>query len=229
VVYNFSSPSYVATITTAQRLEFAVSNSTVPDSPTGHNNSVIFHDCDTVDITNFKCLGSIKNPLAPNVVPLDTNPLNKEALAVAIFAGTAGDWDNYHQTYNPRISEPRFSLSRIATEETLDVNKLIIPGCPECVHMHWRWSDAISGSVWGGGQPLIPPGSKQSVDIAVVEAGLSNDDANVLAPRFAQVSPGPLPSVYSLTNPVLWYGASSSAQSDTFFYNGAWYSSGFVR
>jgi hypothetical protein len=87
----------------------------------------------------------------------------------------------------------------------------------------------MPGPGWGGpggpGSPLIPLGSQQSVKVAVVEAGLSNDDANVLMPRFLQVFPAPLGYTAYLTKPVLWYGASSRAPSDTFFGHGGWYSS----
>jgi hypothetical protein len=224
VSYEFSVPSgasYPATITTAQRLEFAVSGNTVPTFPTGSNLSAVFHDCELAD-PNARCGG------IPGVIPLDTSPLHKEVLALAILPGAAGDWDSFHQTYYPRILEPRFSPTAVVTNQAFGPNRLIIQGCPECAHVHWRWN-ARTGPDWGGpggpGSPLVPAGSQQSVKVAVVEAGLSNDDADVLMPRFLHVFPPPLGFTAYLTKPVLWYGASSSAPSDTFFGHGGWYSS----
>jgi hypothetical protein len=224
VSYEFSVPSgtgYPAAITTAQRLEFAASGSTVPTFPTGSNSSAVFHDCELTD-PNLRCGG------IPGVIPLDVSPLPKEVMALAMLSGTAGDWDNFYQTYYPRILEPRLSPTSVVTNQTFSPNRLIIQGCPECAHVHWRWSSR-TGPDWGGpggpGSPLVPAGSQQSVKVAVVEAGLWNDDADVLMPRFLQVFPSPLGFAAYLTKPVLWYGASSGAQSDTFFSHGGWYSS----
>jgi hypothetical protein len=224
VSYEFSSPSgesYPATITTAQRLEFAVSGNTVPTFPTGSNSSAVLRGCELAD-PNLRCGG------ISAVMPLETNPLHKEVVALAILSGTAGDWDNFSQTYYPRILEPRFSPSAVVTNQTFSPSRLIIPGCPECAHIHWRWN-SMTGPEWEGaggpGSPLIPVGSQQSVIVAVVEAGLSNDNADVLMSRFLEVSPTSLGFTAYLTRPVLWYGASSDAPSDTFFGHGGWYSS----
>jgi uncharacterized repeat protein (TIGR01451 family) len=87
------------------------------------------------------------------------NPLSDEHGAQVIRDGDdAGAWDNFHQTFNNSIDEPFFN-----------------PGCPECVHFHWRWG-AINGASFGDGKVLIVPGSKQDVDIAVVAFRSSEED-----------------------------------------------------
>jgi len=73
----------------------------------------------------------------------------------AIVGGHAGDWDNYHQTYRKRITGPQsFPVPA--------------PGCPECIHIHWRWGAVVQNPAFGNGKPLIPPGSNQDLEFAVV-------------------------------------------------------------
>ena len=67
------------------------------------------------------------------------------------FGLNIGIWDNYHQTYQSMVQEPTF----VPPE----------PGCPECVHVHWRWGEFAANPIFGGGpafgdppgRPLIPP------------------------------------------------------------------------
>jgi uncharacterized repeat protein (TIGR01451 family) len=151
------------------------------------------------------------------------NPILTERLVSAIKQGQPGDWDSYHQTYDWRVDEPGLS-----------------PGCPECVHIHWRWGAALSsplivdlvpdGSEFfvinGGGKTIIPPGSKQTVNIAVVawhageEDPESVDDLIGLVPEVVGVpvvGNGPL---------VFWYLAgypSNPQSSDTIFHHGGWF------
>lgn len=52
----------------------------------------------------------------------------------------AGRYDNVHQTPSSAVQGP----------------VPIPPGCPECVHVHWKWSDKIGApDFFGRGKPLI--------------------------------------------------------------------------
>src|SRR5262249_28509130 len=124
-----------------QRLHFKANNM-------AGNSGALFRDCDIPEgCPNLDVLFDDK-----------INPLEIEQGANVISGGeTARTWDNYHQTYNDSVDEPFWN-----------------PGCTECVHIHWRWawwaSLPLIGGVGGFGwrRPLIPPGSNQDVDIAVV-------------------------------------------------------------
>lgn len=121
-----------------QRLHFRVNGN-------AGNSAGLFRDCDLPE----GCLNL--NLLFDDKI----NPLTLEHGANVITGGEQGKtWDNYHQTYNDSVDEP-----------------FINAGCPECVHMHWRWAWWASlpgGEGFGWGRPLIPVGSNQDVDIAVV-------------------------------------------------------------
>ena len=124
-----------------QRLHFKANNM-------AGNSGALFRDCDIPEgCPNLDVLFDDK-----------INPLEIEQGTSVITGGeTARTWDNYHQTYNNSVDEPFWN-----------------PGCTECVHMHWRWAWWASlpliggGGGFGWGRPLIPPGSNQDVDIAVV-------------------------------------------------------------
>jgi hypothetical protein len=242
VSYSFSDPNYRPTITTSQRLELAAS---IGATANRRNASGIFHDCNLNDPSDAcrvipVVLGCDEVTLVcpPPLVQLPTetvtafahNPLVTDVIGVAIKNGQAGDWDNFHQTYNHTVSEPTLHILKLF--EALkhgNPNKLIVPGCAECVHIHWRWSNLALGAQWGNGLPLIPkadaqrPASKQSVQIAAVQSGGSNDNANSLQ-LWVPTTSHQLASTHSFTAPAFWYGASSHAQSDTFFMHGGWYS-----
>lgn len=83
------------------------------------------------------------------------NPLESEWYDEVIKGGAdARKWDNVHETYMGRVDEP-----------------LINPGCPECIHSHWRWGalTAWLGNPEGNGGLIgIPAGSNQDVDFGVV-------------------------------------------------------------
>jgi hypothetical protein len=96
------------------------------------------------------------------------NPMHTEAAIRAVVAdptgssSTSGRYDNVHQTAASGVQAPAPP-----------------PGCPECVHIHWRWGADIPGipTVYGSGQPLIgdaepaaqpKPTSHQQVDVALV-------------------------------------------------------------
>jgi N-acetylneuraminic acid mutarotase len=218
ISYDFNAPpgtTYPATIKTIQRLHFVASKDETPEVT---NHAAIFHDCNSLIDVVLRCSlrGGKVDRIIDATIPLIANPLPSE-VAVTIFQKDNNLFlsDNYHQTYKPRVSEPGGALQ---------------PGCPECVHMHWRWSDISSlpgfGSQFGGGRPLIP--NSQTVQIAVVLANGPND--RDLPEPFAAINPGNAASLGGHGKvPVLWYGASSDQASDEFFGHGAFFSSSISK
>jgi hypothetical protein len=189
-------------INTAQRLHFVVDNDDA-------NASGLFKDCD------FLFCGGISPDINPGF--FDTkNPLDAEVYAQAIIQGSAGPWDNLHQTFNVGVVEPTIDFSTLPPHFTA--------GCAECVHIHWRWGN-VSNLVSPGfpsftdGEPLIPPGSNQDVDFAVVRwhPGEEHpDDFRTLVNGEALLG----------TRIVFWYSATGHQDSDTFFIHGGFFAPG---
>ena len=113
-------------------------------------------------------------------------PVSSLALTPIIRQGMdAGNWDNLHETSKPVLLEPAPGLPPR-------------PGCPECVHIHWRWG---TSTFWvkpgfSNGAPLVPTGSRQSVGIAVTGAAGSRS---------------------------ILYSASATSSQDTFFSHGGFF------
>jgi uncharacterized repeat protein (TIGR01451 family) len=126
-----------------------------------------------------------------------------------------GNLDNFHQTYEPDFVEPEFNLL---------FHNNVQPGCPECVHMHWRWSSIVPEKSFGKGAPLIPEGSSQSLDIAVAvihpeeDQSHPGDYADTIRP-FEKFRFGKENRFHTL----LWYSSTGTTNSDLFFYNPAWF------
>jgi hypothetical protein len=74
----------------------------------------------------------------------------------AIRNGNHGDWDSIHQSPSSATSGPGLNT----------------PGCGECVHMHWRWSQIVNTTRplnwFSDGKPQILDGSTQSADFGIV-------------------------------------------------------------
>jgi len=129
--------------------------------------------------------------------------IRSEKLYTAIKeGGLAGDWDNYHQTYRSEIRDPSTIPSG--------------PGCPECVHIHWRWSK-LAGEAYGDGLPLIPRGSTQGVVFTAVRWHPGEEDPL----EFSSLIDGE-----GLQNQemVFWYSPTGRQASDTFFQHGGFFS-----
>ena len=133
-----------------------------------------------------------------------------ELIASAIFEGGEGEWDNFHLTYKETISEPGF-----------DFIKLIkYPGCPECIHIHWRWSNTITEPQFEGGRPLIPRGSPQKIYFAVTAFTGKETEAEVDPADYRNLANG---ESLKGNSPVLWYDATSTATKDEFFTHGGFF------
>lgn len=148
------------------------------------------------------------------------NPLFDEWYGRVIENGISNNvWDNIHQTQFDSIEEPGIDI-------TLQNWSFMGPGCPECMHSHWRWSKFV-GQKWGHGRALIPPGSKQHFDFAVVKNQPGEDhpaDFPVLANRERIRHPAtgydPPRQVFDFSAPddvVLWYSATGHQSGDVLY------------
>src|SRR6185503_12871926 len=93
------------------------------------NAASVFRDCELYDPSCLRV--DPGGTLVSVVVPLEANPLPREVWRTVIRDGHATvtpshAWDNVHQTYKQSIFEP-------------GGNPVPHGGCPECVHIHWRW------------------------------------------------------------------------------------------
>jgi probable HAF family extracellular repeat protein len=189
VSYQFFPGSGNETLTlinTAQQLHFAVSDPSARTDGLRLNSSGIFKDCDIL----FGCSGIIfQNKI---------NPLLTEVYTDGVLDGHAGDWDNFHQTFKDHVQEP-----------------LTGPGCPECVHIHWRWGK-IKPFVGGGSPILSNPQSNQDVYFAVVKWHPGEQDPIEITDL---VNGEPL----NPADTVFWYSAIGYQDHDTFFYHGGFF------
>jgi hypothetical protein len=183
------------------------------------------------------CSGASKIFAVTANYPSGVNPLNTETAVRVIQNGqtapvitatappTTGTLpfvraDNLHL----RAAEGGMMIS----EPTTNGN----PGCPECVHIHWRWGQLLGTNdpvgttvvsprfVNNGGYPMIPANSNQDVDVAVDLLNTSKtglDSSGNLWASGQSISGGqPL---------ALWYSGTGHSQSDTFFQHGGFFSS----
>lgn len=168
------------------------------------NTAGVFKDCD--DLPFITCF--------PNAIfDKKENPVDNEFITrvislgkptIPINGGRINSFDNYHQRNGKGgIDEPITNLS--------------FAGCPECAHIHWRWT-AFEGAKFGNGQLLIPKSSPQNVDIALAQYKLGEDKL-------------PLTGIGNIigsdptdgSDIVFYYSASSNAREDRFFEHGGFY------
>lgn len=120
--------------------------------------------------------------------------------------------DNFHQTYSEEVDSPT----------TVPPG----PGCPECVHIHWRWSSLskkpTDPSYYGGGKPRIPSGSNQDVEIALVKNITGEEHPN----DFHDLLTGDIISgdVLNQQPLVFWYSGTGHQDHDRFFTHGGFFS-----
>ena len=175
---------------TSQRLHFLVDGRAV-------NSAMFAHDVDGLEAaaTNKPDQGFLPSPIQI----MGGNPLEDPRTFNVIEDGKAipRSADNYHQTWKEEIEPPT----------------IYAPGCPECVHIHWRWSSnvrTVKGYFpqLGDGSALVPKGSKQSVRLSVW---------------------GHQAGGLKYNSPILFYTAESSAASDVFFAHGGWFAPSLLR
>jgi len=170
------------------------------------------------------------------------NPIAHEAVHTVIQSGRRGGepywpgspeiarWDNYHQTSEAHVEPP----SGIPIE----------PGCPECVHIHWRWGTPTKGlhvTVPGflppftdhnQGKLRIPTGSTQDVAVGIVRYRAREEDPlDIRGIRDwrdlanGEVLAGEIMGKRAPTaSIVFWYEGSSTKTGDEFFTHGGFFS-----
>jgi hypothetical protein len=135
------------------------------------------------------------------------NPVQKEVYIPGVIQnGAPGAADDYYQTYLTQIDSPA-SASAIGQ-----------PDCATCVQIHWRWPSMFA-DVPGfyddnGGEPLVPLGSNQSVDVAMVAYpdNQQNSCSNLASGQQLAGNPS-----------VFWYCGKGYQDSDTFFQHGGFF------
>jgi hypothetical protein len=172
----------------------------------------VFRDADCQDF------GSCTNLILNWGFVAVRNPVAKEFWSPVIGArgGTFASsqapdvpFDNFHQTNSPNVQQP--SLRRRF-------------GCPECVHDHWRWSSLFGppvwGDQWGGGRPLIPNGSTQTVDMGVVRYP---GKVSSQQPEWLSLVNGE--DLYTTVpqDPVFWFSPTGYMREDHLFTHYAWF------
>lgn len=172
------------------------------------------------------------------------NPLTSEIAATVIRGGTPtasgpGAWDNFHQTYFCEVQLPRAFAPEKVTQGRPFGEWLAVPGCPECIHVHWRWGAPSAAAPGFGdanaGRPRIPDGSQQDVTIGVVRvpdggAGGSEADPSdwqALAnaePLGASATDGRvLPAPGRRARIAFWYEGASRQKADAFMTHGGFF------
>jgi hypothetical protein len=166
-------------------------------------------------------------PIAPTITFSDfVNPVPTERYGNALHAGNhrtkAGVWDNVHFV----------SGSHAVTGHRIDA-----PGCPPCVHIHWRWSRETAflnpKFFWeeqrgNKGKPIVPKHSVQRVEVALAKAKDGNASYEQSGETWYENDPRDFRDTVLTPEPltgtvVLWYEGSSNQQSNTFFHHGGFF------
>jgi hypothetical protein len=144
------------------------------------------------------------------------NPLLTESYYPVIVNGQdIHAWDNYHQTWMETVDEPF-----VETTSTFPFFRKK-GGCPECVHMHWRWG-ASNGANFGDGQPLIPQSSNQDLAFAVVREHVGEEDPDDYLNLWSNLEP--LRLTEAIPNQIVFYYSATGHQAqDTFFGHGGFF------
>jgi hypothetical protein len=180
------------------------------------------------------------NPLAvTGNYPILTNPLTRETTIRVIQNGKAAPPDPSLLTALTSNLTRADNLHLRNTEDGLPISEPTSngnPGCPECVHIHWRWAQLLERNDYvgatvvsprfnnNGGNAIIPPNSNQDVDIALdylntSETGL--DPSNQLWAGGAQT----IFSGLQGSPLAFWYSGTGHTSGESFFVHGGFFSS----
>lgn len=152
----------------------------------------------------------------PGTEPVGGDPLPHETNIIAVAHAQKGTADNVHQTWAESIDEPGFDSLGVFSAA----------GCPECVHIHWRWLGIPFLGEPFSGKPLIPRrdsippftyDSRQSVEVALVRYSPGEQDPS----DFKTLASG---EVLRESDQVFWYAGRSPETSDAFFIHGGAFS-----
>lgn len=183
-----------------------------------------FRDCD--DAPSASCLVSSGNLILEKKI----NPILSEMFSPVIRNGNdLHAWDNFHQTSQSSVVEPHVVFNPLPAGA---------PGCPECAHVHWRWGASVPNSqAFGSGRLLIPAGSNQDLDFAVVRyhAGQEEHPDNYIdlfqnheaISREEILSVDPLIIRYTPEDVVFYYSATGHRVQDAFFIHNGFFNPAF--
>jgi len=186
---------------------------------------------------------AVKDGVAPLSAPIirdAENPVVQERAADVIRGGVASvgphGWDNYHQTSWQSVEPPKaLDPSKVFGNAPFS-EWVAIPGCPECVHIHWRWGvpSALAPGFADhhGGKVAVPAGSDQDVTVGIVRVpgagaeedpldwrALLGDEALGSTPR----APRELPSPGKRAQIAFWYEGVGHRTSESFFEHGGFF------
>ncbi len=213
-----------------------------PDSPTSV--ATLFFDCEHLDNV-FLCNGPGVTGTASDEGShfFGANPLLRETAIRIIENGktaptaigstvppTLTRADNLH--LRARVGENGGSTKVAGPSPTGH------PGCPECLHIHWRWAKLLNRDDLVGalvvsprfknndGDPIIPGGSNQDVDIALLKAGDEEHPGPSQSYKtFADGEPISMADDSVQTPLAVWYSATGHKNQDSFMIHGGFFSS----
>jgi hypothetical protein len=163
-------------------------------------------------------------PIAGGVVDA-FEQVKAEGAFEGVHRGQASTWDNYHQTFKTEVQPPGGGIGGIRPGQPK-------AGCPECAHVHWRWSDAVGNPEFGNGKPLIPRkdvrfdglqfdyDSDQDLELAVVLWQPGEEDPADFHDLFDQA--------VGHDDVVFWYSSTGHRDNDSFWIHFGFFSADFV-
>jgi virginiamycin B lyase len=199
--------------------------------------AMLTHDCEPVELgddVGDPCVngpgGLARLPGIPGIAIFGgENPLRWEVEVGAfrskccgVVGEIPGNADNLHLT----------------TQASVGLPVPIPPGCPECIHIHWRWGATIGGSEYGGGEPLLgcwekavpcsSAGADQDAQVALVSSsdrqyplplGLVGADHNPAVGGISKAYFGTRP----LRDPVVWFSSTTERSHANLFQWGGFF------
>lgn len=142
--------------------------------------------------------------------------------------------DNFHQTnHKAFVDLPGLTTHWEALPFPHPVpDGLKLAGCPECVHLHWRWGEfAGKGPNFRSGMPIVFPGSDQTIDIQVnaYKGDEHPNDYNLNVFNANDWLRNPTKGVNQPYDVVLWYSPTGFSPRDTFFWHTAWFTPQIIQ
>jgi hypothetical protein len=222
----------------AERLHFNVQEPVPPTDGTqlpnaNPSNAVdLFHDCDGSLNLCFGNFFSFNNAGFFGLHVIEgfdgQNPLQQETAVRVVQGGQTFEpvddknikrtIDNLHQSTQGEVDEPGANGG----------------GCPDCVHIHWRWDPGLTSAHLPGivsanfdphqGLPIIPAGSNQDLDVALVRQDKENQNPNPKSYLDLLTTRESLDPRSGNPQPVFWYVGTGHQPSDQFFIHGGFFS-----
>jgi hypothetical protein len=243
-------------LTTAQRLQLDARS--VANEPKALANAVLL-SCDH-DLSPSAVPGCAFTFPSGSLIPEDVgifggfsnNPLRVEQYQTIIRSGnevlaTPGGISNAPPTIIDNFHQSPQPVAQVAQNQSIDLPSLGLPGCPGCVHIHWRWSNVLKADTLLGalqdvlfsapvdhrfdnnqGLPNIPRGSNQDVAVAIETSGTEHPNAQTQVKDLVSSTNSLLPATLA-QSPILWYVATGYQTSDIFFQHGGAFSSIYIN